>query len=52
MGVLAFSDEFNAKGYHTPVVKHPEKCVGCNLCGMYCPDFAIYGVREKNGSTE
>jgi 2-oxoglutarate ferredoxin oxidoreductase subunit delta len=22
-----------------------EKCSGCNLCGMYCPDFAIYGYR-------
>jgi 2-oxoglutarate ferredoxin oxidoreductase subunit delta len=23
----------------------PEKCSGCDLCGMYCPDFAIYGQR-------
>jgi 2-oxoglutarate ferredoxin oxidoreductase subunit delta len=21
----------------------PEKCSGCDLCGMYCPDFAIFG---------
>ncbi|MBS4032581.1 MAG: 4Fe-4S binding protein [Clostridiales bacterium] len=21
--------------------QHPEKCVGCNKCEIYCPDFAI-----------
>ena len=41
--VLALSSAFNSKGYHPPHVIHPEKCSGCNLCGMYCPDFAIYG---------
>jgi Pyruvate/2-oxoacid:ferredoxin oxidoreductase delta subunit len=24
-------------------VVNPEKCSGCDLCGMYCPDFAIHG---------
>jgi 2-oxoglutarate ferredoxin oxidoreductase subunit delta len=43
--VLALSSAFNAKGYHPPFMEHPEKCSGCNLCGMYCPDFAIYGYR-------
>jgi 2-oxoglutarate ferredoxin oxidoreductase subunit delta len=23
----------------------PEKCSGCDLCGMYCPDFAIFGSK-------
>jgi len=23
-----------------------EKCSGCDLCGMYCPDFAIFGYRQ------
>jgi 2-oxoglutarate ferredoxin oxidoreductase subunit delta len=22
-------------------------CTGCDLCGLYCPDFAIYGVMFK-----
>jgi 2-oxoglutarate ferredoxin oxidoreductase subunit delta len=22
-----------------------DKCSGCDLCGMYCPDFAIHGYR-------
>lgn len=24
-----------------PLVKHPEKCTGCGLCDLRCPDFAI-----------
>jgi len=42
---LAFSREFNSKGYHYPVLVTPEDCTGCDLCGLYCPDFAIFGVR-------
>ena len=43
--VLALSSAFNSKGYHPPHVVHPDKCSGCDLCGMYCPDFAIYGSK-------
>jgi 2-oxoglutarate ferredoxin oxidoreductase subunit delta len=28
-----------------------EKCSGCDLCGMYCPDFAIYGYRVGKPET-
>jgi Pyruvate/2-oxoacid:ferredoxin oxidoreductase delta subunit len=31
---------------------HPEKCSGCDLCGMYCPDFAIYGHKEPAPAKE
>jgi 2-oxoglutarate ferredoxin oxidoreductase subunit delta len=27
-------------------VINPEKCSGCDLCGMFCPDFAIFGHRD------
>jgi Fe-S-cluster-containing hydrogenase component 2 len=45
--VLALSSAFNSKGYHPPHVVHLEKCSGCDLCGMYCPDFAIYGTNVR-----
>jgi 2-oxoglutarate ferredoxin oxidoreductase subunit delta len=46
-GVLAFSDTFNDKGYHTPQAVKPEACTGCDLCGAYCPDFAIFGMLKE-----
>jgi 2-oxoglutarate ferredoxin oxidoreductase subunit delta len=48
--VLEFSDEFNSKGYHPPRISQPDACVGCDLCGMYCPDFAIFGVPIKDAA--
>jgi 2-oxoglutarate ferredoxin oxidoreductase subunit delta len=47
-GVLAFSDEFNSKGYHPPCAVKAEACTGCDLCGIYCPDFAIFGLVLKS----
>ena len=31
-----------------------DKCSGCDLCGMYCPDFAIHGFRlpKEAGAAE
>ncbi len=37
----------NEKGYHFPELARPKQCNGCDLCGMLCPDFAIYGYFEK-----
>ena len=33
------------------VVEKPEDCVGCRLCEMRCPDFAI-DVQEKSQKTD
>ena len=50
--VLALSSEFNAKGYHPPVVVNPDACTGANLCSTLCPDFAIFARREKTQDNE
>ena len=49
--VLALSSAFNSKGYHPPHVVNSDKCSGCDLCGMYCPDFAIHGYRTDKPKT-
>ena len=43
--VLAISEKFNTHGYHPPYLAKEAGCTGCDLCGLYCPDFAIFGVR-------
>ena len=43
--VLAMSDRFNSKGYHTPMVIAEERCTDCKMCELLCPEFAIYVVR-------
>jgi 2-oxoglutarate ferredoxin oxidoreductase subunit delta len=48
--VLEFSPEFNAQGYRYPQLTNPAGCTGCDLCGLYCPDFAIWGVMLKYAS--
>jgi len=46
--VLEFSEEFNTKGYHSPLVKDEEACVACGLCEMLCPEFAIWVTTKEN----
>jgi len=41
-GVLAFSEDFNKKGFHYSIPVHPESCINCKNCELMCPDFAIY----------
>lgn len=41
--VLVRSTDFNAKGYHYPVVTNDE-CISCRLCVTICPEYAIFSV--------
>jgi 2-oxoglutarate ferredoxin oxidoreductase subunit delta len=45
---LEFTDQYNAKGYHPPILARIDDCTGCDMCGIICPDFAIYGFLKKN----
>lgn len=47
MQVLELSEDFNSKGYHPPRIKNPDKCINCNLCGMICPEFAIWSTLKE-----
>ncbi len=45
MGVLKPSKDFNAQGYHYPILveEPPNKvCIACGFCTVICPEFAIY----------
>jgi len=49
--VLEESSDVNSQGYNYPVVKNSEACLGCGMCEMLCPDFAIYIRVVEPGET-
>ncbi|MFZ5649139.1 MAG: FAD-dependent oxidoreductase [Bacillota bacterium] len=48
-GVFDPSGSFNQAGYKPMTAARTEKCVGCLMCLMICPDFAI--TVEKTSTT-
>ena len=42
--MLAWSADYNAKGYRYPVIVagKEDACIACGYCQSVCPDFAIY----------
>ena len=51
---LALSSEFNAKGYHPPIVVDKDACTGRGFCSAVCPDFAIFAqcIRVEDGQEQ
>ena len=45
--VLKLADKMNQKGYNVAEVINLDDCIGCRLCDIACPDFAIYVQEEK-----
>ncbi|MFH1941692.1 MAG: 4Fe-4S binding protein [bacterium] len=45
--VLAVSDSANRYGKSYPLVVKQEACIGCGMCEMFCPDFAIWVTSEE-----
>jgi len=42
----------NAGGYNYPEVGQPDRCTGCTLCGVVCPEAAVeIEVDGGNGSS-
>ena len=41
---LLESEDFNAKGYHYPVLASDKenRCVHCQFCDLICPELAIF----------
>lgn len=52
MDVLELSQKFNVKGYHYVEAKHPENCINCDLCGLICPDFAIWSTLKEEKAVD
>ena len=48
--VLAMSQAFNAKGYHTPAIIDESKCVNCHFCEALCPEFAIFSMETTEAA--
>lgn len=48
--VLEFSEDFNSKGYHYPVVVggKEDACVHCRFCDLICPEMAIYTAERHD----
>jgi 2-oxoglutarate ferredoxin oxidoreductase subunit delta len=44
--ILKASSSINAKGYILPEANDTEKCNGCGICEIVCPDFAIAVEKE------
>lgn len=44
--VLKTASSISARGYTLPHVSSPEKCNGCGICEIVCPDFAIAVEKE------
>ena len=45
--ILKLADKMNQKGYNVAEVINLDDCIGCRLCDIACPDFAIYVQEEK-----
>jgi 2-oxoglutarate ferredoxin oxidoreductase subunit delta len=39
--VLAKDEKLNKRGIYAPVAVAIEKCTGCDICELYCGNFAI-----------
>ncbi len=48
--VLYETDEANSKGYHVVRRDDSGTCIGCEMCSLVCPEFAIHVVSADEES--
>jgi 2-oxoglutarate ferredoxin oxidoreductase subunit delta len=46
------SKSINSRGFHHADVINPERCTGCRICALMCPDVCIQVFREKKDGGE
>lgn len=44
---IKMNTEYNAKGYHFPVLVDETACTGCEVCSKMCPEWAIEVYRAE-----
>ena len=49
--VLVKGEKVNEKGYRYTLPANISACIGCKICEISCPDFAIY-VEEVKGNKD
>jgi len=47
--VLGPSETLSRRGVHPAAVISPERCTGCELCMIHCPDLAVVVQTKKVG---
>ncbi len=47
--VLGAADRLSRRGVHPAAVLHIDRCTGCGLCMIYCPDLAVAVERREVG---
>ena len=48
--VFTKSGKINSSGYYVPLPKYSERCTGCMICEMICPELAV--VLEKSNDVK
>ncbi|NTU85035.1 MAG: 4Fe-4S ferredoxin, partial [Chloroflexales bacterium] len=43
---LHIAERFTQRGIHPPELAQGQRCNGCRLCELLCPDFAITVTEE------
>ena len=49
--ILYETGETNSNGYHIVEMVDDGKCLGCEMCTMVCPEFAIHVVTNDKEAT-